>query len=108
MHKHKRCITFPIDEIGAAKLNDWWASTGEGIATTELPEEEFDKLEFDIFGWAFDEFDIDIDEYEDDVIPYENIDAFLSKIAELGLEVPVFVNALQTAKKFKSIVYCSC
>lgn len=105
---HKRTITYPINKFGANALNEWWGAEGEGIITDELPEDEFLLLEFDVFKWAFDEFDIDIDDYEDDVIPFENIEDFINRIKDKNLDVPVFLNALNNAKKFGSIVHCFC
>lgn len=102
-------LIYPIDEFGAEALNDWWMAKGHGIKEIEFPEEEFAKLEFSVFHpWAFDNFDIDIDEYEEDVIPFEFIDDFLNRIEELKLDVPVFIEALGSAKEWGGIVVCWC
>ncbi len=102
-------LFYPIDEFGAEALNEWWMAEGRGIKETEFPEEEFSKLEFSVFHpWAFDNFEIDIDEYEEDVIPFECIDDFLNRIEELKLDVPIFIEALESAKEWGGIVVCWC
>lgn len=101
-----KILYYPINEFGAEALNENWFAQGDGIEKAILPEEEFATMEFDVFRWAFDKFDIDIDDYEDDVIPLEYIDDFLVRIEELKLNVPVFVKALKSAKNWGSIVHC--